>query len=171
MKNYIVINGKKSELTKEQLKQLGIKVEKKRKNPFNSEINIYEDMPYYMIDPTDIENGVATEYTDGSDFEKTAVIRANSFNDKAFANQVYLHELLNRKLLKYAYDHEAEDCEWDSKTLHYYIVFDSEDSIFTVHKNTRMRSKDIYFSKVEVAENAIEDVIKPFWQQHPEFIW
>ena len=31
--NYIVINGKKVELTEEQLKQLGVKVEKKRNNP------------------------------------------------------------------------------------------------------------------------------------------
>lgn len=31
--NYIVINGKKIELTEEQLKQLGIEPEKKRKNP------------------------------------------------------------------------------------------------------------------------------------------
>ena len=33
--NYIVINGKKTELTEEQLKQLGIEPEKKRKNPFD----------------------------------------------------------------------------------------------------------------------------------------
>ena len=37
MENYIVINGKKAELTDEQLKQLGIESEKKRNNPFNSE--------------------------------------------------------------------------------------------------------------------------------------
>ena len=36
MDNYIVINGKKAELTEEQLEKLGIKVEKKRNNPFDN---------------------------------------------------------------------------------------------------------------------------------------
>lgn len=34
MDNYIVINGKKTELTEEQLKQLGIETKEKRNNPF-----------------------------------------------------------------------------------------------------------------------------------------
>lgn len=48
MENYIVINGKKAELTEEQLKQLGIKTEKeskkKRTNPFDStprQVHVY----------------------------------------------------------------------------------------------------------------------------------
>ena len=173
MENYIVINGKKTELTEEQLKALGIEVEKKRNNPFNNEINKYEDMPYYMIDHTDIENGVATEYTDGSDFEKTSIIRANNFNNKAFANQVMLHELLNRKLLKYAWDNNAEDCEWDKEgvILHYYIYFDSIKGYFDIDANQYYRSQTIYFSKAEVAKQAIEDIVKPFMEEHPEFVW
>lgn len=208
MKNYIVINGKKAELTEEQLNSLcmfnrfaqmakeefGLTITQKetsgetfktlfgvdfsdcseRKNPFNSKINIYDDMPYYIIDPTDIENGVATEYTDGSDFEKTSIIRANNFNDKAFANQVYLHELLNRKLLKYAWDNEAEDCsEWDEDGVnpHYYIYFGSAKGHFVVEANHYCRSQNIYFSSEKVAKQAIIDVIKPFMEEHPEFVW
>ena len=171
MENYIVINGKKTELTEEQLKQLGIEVEKKRNNPFNNEINIYEDMPYYMIDHTDIENGVVTEYSDGSNFEKTAVIRANSFNNKSFANQVYLHELLNRKLLKYAWDNEAEDCEWDGENEHYYICFDAVREKFVVTGGSCIKCQKVYFSNREVAEQAIKDVIEPFMKEHPEFVW
>ena len=45
--NYLVINGKRTELTEEQLKQLGIEPEKKRKNPFDKvTINHY----YYLVD-------------------------------------------------------------------------------------------------------------------------
>ena len=54
MDNYIVINGKKAELTEEQLKALGIEIKKKRNNPFNSELK-YED-EYFIID----EQGVKT---------------------------------------------------------------------------------------------------------------
>lgn len=179
MENYIVINGKKIELTEEQLKQLGIEVKKKRNNPFNNEINKYEDMPYYMIDHTDIENGVATEFSTGysncNDFEKTAVDRANSFNDRDFAQQLYLHELLNRKLLKYAWDNEAEDCEWTiaNNNKHYYIG-GCGCGQYIVRKTWSTGSKDfgiVYFSKGEVAEQAIKDVIEPFIKTHKEFVW
>ena len=41
----------------------------------------------------------------------------NYFNGKQFAKQVALHQLLYRKLLKFAYDNECEDtAEWDEKT-------------------------------------------------------
>ena len=172
MENYIVINGQKLELTEEQLKQLGIEVEKKRNNPFNNEINKYEDMPYYMIDHTDIESGVVTEYSDGSDFEKTAVIRANSFNDKDFANQIYLHELLNRKLLKYAYDNQAGYCEWgDDYNRRYYIYFDYHFNKFMVSPTTIFKELCVYFSSEKIAKQAIKDVIEPFIETHKEFVW
>ena len=54
MDNYIVINGKKAELTEEQLEKLGIKIEKKRNNPFSSKLK-YEEK-YFIID----EQGVKT---------------------------------------------------------------------------------------------------------------
>ena len=102
MDNYIVINGKKAELTEEQLKALGIEVKKKRNNPFNSELK-YEDK-YFIID----EQGVKTFFYVPI-IDEHMLNNGNCFNDKDFANQVYLHELLNRKLLKYAWDNECED--------------------------------------------------------------
>ena len=117
MDNYIVINGKKVELTEEQLKALGIEVKKKRNNPFNSKLK-YEDK-YFIID----EQGVKT-------FFYVPIIgeyllnKGNCFNNEDFANQVYLHELLNRKLLKYAWDNECEDNQkWNGAIKHYYIVY------------------------------------------------
>lgn len=50
MDNYIVVNGKKAELTDEQLKALGIEVKKKRNNPFGEiENNTY----YFYIGAND----------------------------------------------------------------------------------------------------------------------
>lgn len=167
MDNYIVINGKKAELTEEQLKALGIKVEKKRNNPFNSELKA-EDTHFIIAE------GVKTSYYDPIT-DKCRLNNANSFKDKYFATQVYLHELLNRKLLKYAWDNEAGDCEWrgcNNKT-YYYIFFDYLDKVFSI-ANIVIKYKNqgtVYFSKQEVAENAIEDVVKPFMEDHPEFVW
>lgn len=199
MKNYIIINGKKEELTEEQLnywcmfnrftqmakEQFGLTITLKetagetfktlfgvdfsdcseRKNPFNSELK--EGDIYFIID-----EGVKTSFYD-SITEKHRLNNVNSFNDKDFANQVYLHELLNRKLLKYAYDHEAEDYEWDKAGVnpHYFIYFDSTREHFIIGDNHYCHSQNIYFSVEKVAEQAIQDVIEPFMKEHPEFIW
>lgn len=166
MENYIVINGKKVELTEEQLKALGIKTEKKRNNPFNDNLKV-NDRFFYIRD-----DSVVDEYYYIR--EDDCINKVNCFNDKNFAKQVCLHELLNRKLLKYAWDNEAEDCEWDkgSKNLHYYIYLDNTThGYFQIEANNYNRSQNTYFSKAEVARQAIEDVIKPFMEEHPEFVW
>lgn len=200
MKNYIVINGKKAELTEEQLnylcmfnrfaqvakEQFGLTITQKetagetfktlfgvdfsdcseRKNPFNSELK--DEDSYFIID----EEGVKTSFYD-SITDKHRLNNVNSFNDKDFAKQVYLHELLNRKLLKFAYDNNAEDCKWneDCANPHYYIYFDNAKDHFVVEEHHYCHSQNIYFSKQEVAKQAIEDIIKPFIAEHPEFIW
>ena len=172
MENYIVINGKKTELTEEQLKQLGIETEKKRNNPFNSKIECVDNF-YYIRDDGMINKEIYIESCDEEDEEymKKYINIVNSFSDKAFANQVYLHELLNRKLLKYAYDNEAEDCEWDTLKMHYYVYFDVSDNMFKISVSDSIKYQNIYFSDAVVAKQAIEDVIKPFIKEHSEFVW
>lgn len=165
MDNYIVINGVKVELTEEQLKALGIEVEKTRNNPFNNESET--DNILYVTDATH-SDGVASarEYHGDAHWNRCMIERANSFKDKKFANQVYLHELLNRKLLKYAWDNEAEDCLWDEggENPHYYIYFDTTQDDFVVGANYYCRSQNIYFSSKEVAKQAIKDVVEPFME-------
>lgn len=170
MDNYIVINGKKAELTEEQLEKLGIKVEKKRNNPFDAEP---QQISVYSIGTTGVEcKGTVFNLLNLSTAE-LLVEKANSFNDWEFANQVYLHELLNRKLLKYAWDNEAEDCEWDIKLKsHYYITFNIEAKRFNIEENFICKiANTVYFSSANVAKKAIEDVIKPFMEEHKDFEW
>ena len=107
--NYAVINGKRIELTDEQVKALGIK----RKNPFDrvEQFNKY----YRVTDANQVDDYV--EAFDSTDNRLHDV--ANYFNDKEFAEQVALHQLLYRKLLKFAYDSECEDtAEWDGGNEH-----------------------------------------------------
>ena len=167
MENYIVINGKKAELTEEQLKQLGIEVKKKRNNPFNDQSKV--DNVFYHI----TSDGVRLNDDNDYNYNVDMITAANSFNDVIFARQLYLHELLNRKLLKYAWDNNAEDCEWnkDGADLHYYIYFDNIKGNFNVVANLYYRSQNIYFSKADVARQAIKDVIEPFIEEYPEFVW
>lgn len=198
MENYIVINGKKEELTEEQLdylcmfnrfaqmakEQFGLTITPKetagetfktlfgvdfsdcseRKNPFNSELKSGDN--YFIVD-----EGVKT-----SCYEpitgKHRLNSANGFNDKDFAKQVYLHELLNRKLLKYSWDNNAEDCEWNGENLHYYIFLDTLSNKFRVEDYFNAKTlSTIHFSNKKVAKQAIKDIIEPFIAEHPEFIW
>lgn len=165
MENYIIINGKKSKLTEEQLKALGIEVEKKRNNPFD------RNEKYCTI----LEGGaVAFNITDDhSYYEDNLYKNINYFNDVNFAQQLAWHELLNRKLLKYAWDNEAEDYKWDEDgaNSHYSIYFDSAKGCFVVADNHYCHGQNIYFSKQEIAKQAIEDIIKPFVEKHPNFKW
>ena len=166
MENYIVINGKKTELTEEQLKQFGIEVKKKRNNPF--------ERGYGKDYCTISETGDINFDLDGRSIcDDELYENVNYFNDKNFANQVYLHELLNRKLLKYAYDHEAEDCEWKDYNEHCFIYFDcyNAEDFFVCKEVYNKEQGKIYFSDRDVALQAIKDVVRPFMKEHPEFVW
>lgn len=165
MENYIVINGKKAELTKEQLEKLGIEVPKKRNNPFD---RVGCGMTYFIpnFDGTteyfaELNDCVDKVYYDSTDY----------FNDEEFARQVALTQLLYRKLLKYSYDNDAKDSEWNVKNEHYTIYYDTYSSQFFAYHNNTCKTLGVWFSKKSVANNAIEDVIEPFMKEHPEFRW
>ena len=164
--NYIAINGKKAELVEEQLKAFGIEVETKRKNPFDEVIR-FED--YYFVDRN---NEVHASMKTDSSVDNQMYTSANYFNDKAFAEQVALHQLLYRKLLKFAYDNGFEDtAEWDGENAHWAIRYDDLRNEFCSYYQDGYKTRDVHFSSEEGAERAIEEVVKPFIKEHPEFVW
>ena len=164
--NYIVINGKKIELTEEQLKQLGIEPEKKRKNPFE---RVAAGDGYYFISYFGDVDG-STQADDCEDDE--LFNNSNYFNDESFAEQVSLHQLLYRKLLKFSWYIEAEDTlEWDAKNVHYGIFYDCSVHKFVLEFARIYKSDGVYFSSQKAAERAIKDVVEPFMKEHPEFVW
>lgn len=165
MENYIVINGKKAELTEDQLKALGIEVEKKRNNPFERKYG----KEYFIISENDsISSTVDRNFNE----DNIAYKDVNYFNDYEFTKQVILHQLLNRKLLKYSWDNNAEDCEWNGENLHYYIFLDTLSNKFRVEDYFNAKTlSTIHFSNKKVAEQAIKDIIEPFISEHPEFVW
>ena len=163
--NYIVINGKRLELTKEQLKALGIEV---RKNPFER-VNPDSDDKYSYIRVS----GDVAGYRDVNDNADRLLYEAsNYFNDKAFAEQVALHQLLYRKLLKFAYDNGFEDAaKWDGVNPHWHIIYNKVNDVFITMKKLASKDFTVYFSTEEGAERAIEEVVKPFVKEYPEFVW
>lgn len=164
--NYIVINGKKAELTEKQLKALGIEVETKRKNPFE---RVSEGERYFYT----TSNGADGALEEHDAFDDDFFENADYFNDDRFAKQVALHQLLYRKLLKFAYDNGCEDtAEWDCCNRHYHIIYSFNDKDFDFDGNDAFkRQGTVYFSSEEAAERAIKEVVEPFMKEHPDFVW
>jgi hypothetical protein len=124
--NYIVINGKKAELTDEQLKTLGIVVEKE-------------------ITPEE---------------------------------QYALHEELNRKLWKFAMDNGGclSKEEWEDYTINkYYIWYGVSDAgAFLLNVYCSAPAAGVgaqFFRSRGIAQKAIDEIIKPFFKEHPEYVW
>lgn len=164
--NYIVINGKKIEMTEEQLKQLGIEPKKKRNNPFE---RVAKSENYYYVDAF---NDVQCIIDDADQADDMSFECSNYFNDYSFATQVALHQLLYRKLLKFAYDNEYEDTEeWDGSNTHWSIEYDAHCNEFTPDWHKLYKMRDVYFSSVDGAKRAIKEVVEPFMKEHPEFVW
>ena len=164
--NYIVINGKKAELVEEQLKAFGIEVETKRKNPFDEVIR-FED--YYFVEKN---NEVHTYMKTDSSVDNQMYTSVNYFNDKAFAEQIALHQLLYRKLLKFAYDNGVEDtAEWDGVNPHWHIIYNKVNDVFITMKKLASKDFTVYFSTEKGARRAIKEVVEPFMKEHPEFVW
>lgn len=161
--NYAVINGKRIKLTEEQAEALGIE---KRKNPFE---RVNKDENYYFI----TSGGAVLNYVyinDMTDRELYHII--NYFNDKQFAKQVALHQLLYRKLLKFAYDNECEDtANWNGVDKHYCITYSTKFDKTDVTYCFDDKFSTVYFSSKEAAIRAIKEVVEPFMKEHPEFVW
>lgn len=106
--NYIVINGKKAELTEEQMKALGI--EDKSVNPFAER----EQYVYTIVEP-----GGVDKVLNNPSIKESGL----AFKDIDFARQVALHQLFYRKLLKYAYDtNTINRSEWNGNNEHFTII-------------------------------------------------
>lgn len=161
--NYLVINGKKMDLTEEQLKQLGIKV---RKNPFEK---VGNGRTYWCIK----ETGEIYSYWDnGGSLDNILYAESNYFTDEAIAKQVALHQLLYRKLLKFAYENEFEDTqEWNKTNCHYYISYNIDEGRFYADVTGNFKHNDVWFCSRKSAKRAIEEVVEPFIEEHPEFLW
>lgn len=119
------------------------------------------------------ETGEICMYYDSKDsLDKIPYNNTNYFNDKDFAEQVKLHQLLYRKLLKFAYDNGFEDkAEWDGCKKHWHIFKNYLDNNYDVFDFTVVKFDGVCFSSKEGAVRAIKEVVKPFMKEHPDFVW
>ena len=160
----LTIDGKEVQLTDGQLKMLGI--EPKKKNPFD---RVGNSDRFFAIDNM---NGIQT-CTEMSYARDEAYYNGiNYFNDKKFAKQVALHQLLYRKLLKYSYDNEFEDEEWNGTNMHAYIIYNFTRKDYDIRWTRNEKEPGtVYFKTPTRATAALNEVVMPFVKEHPDFVW
>lgn len=162
MKNYICINGNKTELTEEQLKQLGIELPKV--NPF---ARARRHTPYYFISTS---GSVYADNDDHSEIDECCFNVANYCTDKSMMEQRALHETLSRLLWRYSMEHNGDKIDWrDTKTGKWYACFDIEHNEWTANYVTHRFDVGVFFYNRRITEDAIEEIVKPFMKAHPEF--
>lgn len=158
--NYIMLNGKRIELTDEQIEKLGLKTEKK---------DCFSRQPrYYYI----LEDGVVIDRADNRDrIDNRCYDVGNYCTDEAFMQQRALHETLNRLLWRFSMQNDGDKIDWSKETTKYYIYFQSTNNKFYIDYTCCLKQLDIYFKSRESAQRAIDEIIKPFMKEHPDFIW
>lgn len=153
MENYICINGKKAELTAEQMNALGIELPKN--NPFNrSEMRKI----YYYISPVGI---VTFAYETEAPFDKCCFDVANYCTDKTIVEQRAMHENLSRLLWRFS--------EQNGGSGAFSIANKGNGNFCPMMENYRYLEPT--FKTKNIANRAITEIIKPFMAKHPDFVW
>lgn len=162
MENYIVINGKKTELTEAQLRQLGIEV--KKENPFERALK--EEAYFYISCTGDVSTG--KEYR--HDIDKRVSDVANYCTNRELIEQRALHEILNRLLWRLACENGELENEWNGVNYHFEVFFDENEQEFKTQYKMATHTFGPFFPTKDVAEKAI-GIIRRFMEEHPGFIW
>lgn len=138
-------------------------VEKSKKKSFNPFERVEEGKRYYIIVANGeiewcIENGLSCFYSNN-----------NYYNNKEFAEHQALRELLNRKLIKFSYENGGADIENSDGITK--IAYDCKSNKFYTNTNFLPEVLTPLFISEEVAQRAINEVIRPFMTEHPDFKW
>lgn len=161
--NYLMINGQKIEFTDEQKKQLGIVEEKK--DCFD---RVSYKETYYSIK----HNGKVGCYTDATDvFDDGVYSVANYCTDEELMNQRALHETLNRLLWRYSMAHDGDKIDWSDRGIKKWYICDVDNKIILSYFYQQRVDGVIYFHTKGIALTAIEEIVKPFIEEHPDFVW
>lgn len=161
MENYIVINGKKVEFTKEQMKQLGLIT--------NSPFERVKGEFYYMID-YDGELLVPKDVFSGINDKSFAV--GNYCTNKDILQQRAWHETLDRLLWRFSCKNGGLDIDWDNLSqTKYQITYQEDSGDFKVCEMHYTHATGTYFISKEIAKRAITEIIHPFLAEYPNFRW
>lgn len=156
----LTVDGKEVPLTDDQLRMLGLPPS--RNNPFG---RVESGQEYYCL--TEGYGVLACNESSKNLADKNYEI-VNYFNDKNFAEQVYFRQLLQRKLLRFAWDNGYEATNEPNQ---YYVSYFPKTKSYVVLMDCGLCAPCVHFSSYGATERAIKEVIEPFVKEHPNFVW
>ena len=145
--NYIVINGKRAELTKEQMMQLGIEIEE------NERWRAEEDGSYCYVNSF---NRVEIEWEGHNSYDDFRYYSHNYFKTREEA-ETHAHVLEIEMLLKkYADEHNGEFKEYKYEL----GLYNNQICVVKNLNFSNHSGHSVYFSSRSIAKNAIEEIGK-----------
>lgn len=154
MKDTIIVDG---------VKYVRAEEEKTKQGPFDIE----EGDRYYWIS----YRGTVCDDVRW-DEENDCIPVANACKDKKLMGQRALHEILNRLLWRASVEAGETHNEWgNNKNTHYKIIYDYNKQDWDTEFHWTCKDCDIYFPTKESAQAAIDNIIKPFMAEYPDFVW
>ena len=161
--NYLMLDGKRVDLTEEQIEKLGLKVEK----------DIFERVKYnenyYFIDScgdvvSSKENAVY------ADFGRYA--SGNYCKDIKLMQQRAWHETLDRLLWRFSMQNDGDKIDWSKcNPKKYHIFYNNAFKTFDIDFNNTDKANVVYFYSEKIAKRAIDEIVIPFMKEHPYFVW
>ncbi len=171
MDNFIQIDGVQIELTPEQIEQLRKMRDKKEevKSPFE---RADKDVDYYFVD----RRFDVSQFTEEHDSIDDIYYKLGNYcTDEAIMKQHALHMKLNNLLWRFSMMHGGDKISWasdDDDIKGFFIAVNIDTTEFLVWSNIfQCDIGKIYFRDKETAEAAIEEVVKPFIKENPDFDW
>lgn len=162
MDNYIMLNGKKIPLTPEQVKL--IQADEPKKSPFDrADLN---DKFYFV----ESDFNCLRTIENNTELDNYLFECGNYCTDKNIMKQHALYMKLNNLLWRYSMTHGGDKIDWYSDLTKVFIYYNANTDSF--------RTSECYFVKYfgavpfvnsKTADNAIEEVVKPFLEEHPDF--
>ena len=159
--NYIMLNGKRVDLTEEQIEKLGLKVEKDvfEKQNYNEK--------YYWI----TSDGQVVEAKDVPPSDMRYNV-ANYCTDEALMQQRALHETLSRLLWRFSMQNDGDKIDWNTENdCKFFICYNHYKKQYDTDFNNIYNHLCTYFYSEEIAKRAIDEIVLPFMKEHPEFVW
>ena len=156
--NYIVINGKRAELTKEQMEQLGIEVEGNKRWRANQ-----QEKFWFIADSNEVDNKL-DYYTVYDDFRYYS---HNYFRTKEKA-ETYARVLETEMLLKkYADEHNGEFRDYKCE----FCISGIDSILVSSVLNSYIYGRTIWFSSESVAAKAIEEIGEERIKEYLTYEW
>ena len=161
--NYIMLDGKKIPLTEDQIKLIQSDVPEK--SPFD---RAHHGGTYFSV----ISNFELNENCECSSHLDDKIFNSSNYcTDKNIMRQHALHMQLNNLLWRYSMTHGGDSIDWDDGSeIKFNIYYDTAlDEFGTAEYSILKYFGVVPFTSEETAEAAIEEIVKPFIAEHPDF--